>query len=110
MLSTAPLPSVAYAEAAAPTAITLPVQLGPNARERYRDIFTSIDAAKWADASTKLAAMDEGPLHPTARAIIFTAKDSMKISGQLFLPKNHKAGDKHPAAIFFHGGSRRQML
>jgi hypothetical protein len=24
--------------------------------------------------------------------------------------KNHKAGEKHPAAIFFHGGSRRQML
>ena len=44
------------------------------------------------------------------QAIIFTTKDGMKISGQLFLPKNHKAGDKHPAAIFFHGGSRRQML
>ena len=44
------------------------------------------------------------------QAITFTAKDGMKISGQLFLPKNHKAGDKHPAAIFFHGGSRRQML
>ena len=44
------------------------------------------------------------------QAITFTAKDGMKISGQLFLPKNHKAGDKHPVAIFFHGGSRRQML
>ena len=44
------------------------------------------------------------------QAITFMAKDGMKISGQLFLPKNHKAGDKHPAAIFFHGGSRRQML
>ena len=78
MLSTVPLPSVAFAETARPAAIALPVQLGPNARERYRDIFTSIDAGKWADASTKLAAMDEGPLHPTARAIIFTAKGSPK--------------------------------
>ncbi len=79
MLSTVPLPSVAFAETARPAAIALPVQLGPNARERYRDIFTSIDAGKWADASTKLAAMDEGPLHPTARAIIFTAKGSPKV-------------------------------
>ena len=44
------------------------------------------------------------------QAITLTATDGMKISAQLFLPKNHKAGDKHPAAIFFHGGSRRQML
>ena len=44
------------------------------------------------------------------QAIMVSAKDGMKISAQLFLPKNHKKGDKHPAAIFFHGGSRRQML
>jgi dipeptidyl aminopeptidase/acylaminoacyl peptidase len=44
------------------------------------------------------------------QAITITATDGMKIPAQLFLPKNHKAGDKHPAAIFFHGGSRRQML
>jgi dipeptidyl aminopeptidase/acylaminoacyl peptidase len=44
------------------------------------------------------------------QAVIITATDGMKIPAQLFLPKNHKAGDKHPAAIFFHGGSRRQML
>ena len=31
----------------------------------------------------------------------------MQIHGQLFLPKG--AG-KHPAMVFFHGGSRRQML
>jgi dipeptidyl aminopeptidase/acylaminoacyl peptidase len=44
------------------------------------------------------------------QAVMITAKDGMKIPAQIFLPKNHKAGDKHPAAIFFHGGSRRQML
>lgn len=43
-------------------------------------------------------------------AVEVTATDGMKIPGQLFLPKNHKTGDKHPAVIFFHGGSRRQML
>ncbi|MDI9880326.1 S9 family peptidase [Flectobacillus longus] len=44
------------------------------------------------------------------QAVMITATDGMQIPAQLFLPKNHKAGEKHPAAIFFHGGSRRQML
>lgn len=41
--------------------------------------------------------------------VIFPASDGMKIHGQLFLPANAGAG-KHPAVIFFHGGSRREML
>jgi dipeptidyl aminopeptidase/acylaminoacyl peptidase len=40
--------------------------------------------------------------------VIFTAADGMRIHGQLFLPAND--GGKHPAVVFFHGGSRRQML
>jgi len=40
--------------------------------------------------------------------VIFPAADGMPIHGQLFLPKN--ATGKHPAIVFFHGGSRRQML
>ena len=79
MLSSVFMPSTALASnVTASSAASLPVQLGPNARERYRDIFTSITAGSWADASTKLAAMDEGPLHPVARAIIYTAKGSPK--------------------------------
>jgi dipeptidyl aminopeptidase/acylaminoacyl peptidase len=42
--------------------------------------------------------------------VLLTATDGMEIHGQLFLPPGAKAGEKHPAAIFFHGGSRRQML
>ena len=42
--------------------------------------------------------------------VIFTSADGMSIHGQLFVPKDLKAGDKRPAMIFFHGGSRRQML
>jgi len=41
--------------------------------------------------------------------VIFSGKDGLKIHGQLFLPTNGSAG-KHPAVVFFHGGSRRQML
>lgn len=43
-------------------------------------------------------------------AVQISAKDGLKVPGQLFLPNNIKKGDKRPAVIFFHGGSRRQML
>ncbi|MGA3201534.1 MAG: prolyl oligopeptidase family serine peptidase [Bryobacteraceae bacterium] len=39
--------------------------------------------------------------------VIFAGADGLQIHGQLFLPKG---SGKHPAIIFFHGGSRRQML
>ncbi|MBZ5603406.1 MAG: prolyl oligopeptidase family serine peptidase [Acidobacteriia bacterium] len=39
--------------------------------------------------------------------VIFPASDGMMIHAQLFLPKT---GGRHPALVFFHGGSRRQML
>lgn len=43
-------------------------------------------------------------------AVSITATDGMQIPAQLFLPKDLKAGERRPALIFFHGGSRRQML
>ena len=46
----------------------------------------------------------------TPQAVTITAADGMPIPAQLFLPPGAKPGDKRPAAIFFHGGSRRQML
>jgi len=42
--------------------------------------------------------------------IIFSSADGMEIHGQLFKPKNMESGKKYPAVLFFHGGSRRQML
>jgi dipeptidyl aminopeptidase/acylaminoacyl peptidase len=42
--------------------------------------------------------------------VIFSAADGMQIHGQLFLPANANDGKRHPAIVFFHGGSRRQML
>ena len=42
--------------------------------------------------------------------VILAAADGLKLHGQLFLPANAQAGGRHPAAVFFHGGSRRQML
>jgi len=43
-------------------------------------------------------------------AVEFPAADGMMIHGQLFLPPSTGANEKRPAILFFHGGSRRQML
>lgn len=41
--------------------------------------------------------------------VTFRSEDGILIHAQLFLPPNPAEG-RSPAAIFFHGGSRRQML
>ena len=46
----------------------------------------------------------------TPQQVIFPAADGLKIHGQLFLPSSAHDGKRHPALVFFHGGSRRQML
>lgn len=46
----------------------------------------------------------------TPRQVIFSAADGLRIHGQLFLPANVNDGKQHPAVVFFHGGSRREML
>ncbi len=43
-------------------------------------------------------------------AVIFSASDGLRIHGQLFLPPGARQGERHPAVLFFHGGSHRQML
>lgn len=48
--------------------------------------------------------------HVQPTSVTITASDGQKFYAQLFLPPNSKPGERHPAAIFFHGGSRRQML
>ncbi len=44
------------------------------------------------------------------QAVIYKATDGMEIHGQLFLPSGLEAGQRRPAIVFMHGGSRRQML
>jgi dipeptidyl aminopeptidase/acylaminoacyl peptidase len=46
----------------------------------------------------------------TPQQVVFPAADGLQIHGQLFLPANLSDGARHPAVVFFHGGSRRQML
>ncbi len=46
----------------------------------------------------------------TPQQVILPAADGLPLHGQLFLPANANDGHRHPALVFFHGGSRRQML
>jgi dipeptidyl aminopeptidase/acylaminoacyl peptidase len=42
--------------------------------------------------------------------VIVSAADGLTLHAQLFLPSGKPPGGRHPAVVFFHGGSRRQML
>jgi dipeptidyl aminopeptidase/acylaminoacyl peptidase len=44
------------------------------------------------------------------QAVIFRAVDGLELHGQIFLPSRKPASGRSPALVFFHGGSRRQML
>ena len=46
----------------------------------------------------------------TPKQVIFKATDGMQIHGQLFLPAGVANCVRHPAVVFVHGGSQRQML
>lgn len=46
----------------------------------------------------------------TPQAVILSAADGLRLHGQLFLPPAGAGGARHPAVVFFHGGSRREML
>jgi dipeptidyl aminopeptidase/acylaminoacyl peptidase len=45
----------------------------------------------------------------TPTEVTFSAADGRLLRGQLFMPSG-ASDDLHPAIVFFHGGSRRQML
>lgn len=44
------------------------------------------------------------------RAVSFSASDGLAVHGQLFEPPERCGEGPHPGLLFFHGGSRRQML
>lgn len=74
-----------------------------------------ISATDVATAATRIAPDDWSRTFPVSslvepRQVILRggAADGTPVHAQLFLPRDGAA--KHPAAIFFHGGSRRQML
>jgi dipeptidyl aminopeptidase/acylaminoacyl peptidase len=85
-------------------------------------VFLHSDTARQARPAIRLASGEVRDLAPdaipadfpkadalvTPQQVIFPASDGLTLHGQLFLPKT--AGQRHPAVVFFHGGSQRQML
>ena len=80
------LGSVAQAAAPVPLVASLtmsvPPQLGPNARQRYKDVFIAIREGRWEDAQAGLQSMPEGPLHQVAWAEFYLAKGSPKATAE----------------------------
>jgi dipeptidyl aminopeptidase/acylaminoacyl peptidase len=81
------------------------------------------DARNPARASIKIGNGDVRDLAPNSvpadfpasslivpQPVILSAADGLRLHGQLFLPAGANPNQQHPAVIFFHGGSRRQML
>jgi dipeptidyl aminopeptidase/acylaminoacyl peptidase len=70
-----------------------------------------VDGNKLTDLAPQAIPSDfPGAQFVTPELIRFPAADGLEIHGQLFVPKSGVPGQKHPAMVFFHGGSRRQML
>ena len=85
-------------------------------------VFIHSDTQRQARPAVRLASGEVRDLAPEAiptdfptdalvapQQVMFSAADGVELHGQLFLPKN-AGGERHPAVLFFHGGSQRQML
>jgi dipeptidyl aminopeptidase/acylaminoacyl peptidase len=81
------------------------------------------DARNPARASIKIGGSEPRDLAPASipadfpasslvvpQPVILSGADGLRLHGQLFLPPNSSSALQHPALVFFHGGSRRQML
>ncbi|HYL37191.1 MAG TPA: prolyl oligopeptidase family serine peptidase [Bryobacteraceae bacterium] len=81
------------------------------------------DARNPARAAIKIGSADVRDMAPDSipadfpasslvvpQQVILSAADGLRIHGQLFMPPDAAASEKRPAVVFFHGGSRREML
>jgi dipeptidyl-peptidase 4 len=59
---------------------------------------------------TKLPAAFPAALLVEPQNVLLTAADGLQFHNQIFLPPDLRPGDKRPAVLFIHGGSRQQML
>ena len=77
-------------------------------RPAHAEIMTPSTERKSLAPETLVGFPESALVEP--QQVIFSGADGMRVHGQLFLPPNPNSGEKHPAVVFFHGGSRRQML
>jgi dipeptidyl aminopeptidase/acylaminoacyl peptidase len=70
-----------------------------------------VDSGKLIDLAPQAIPPDfAGSLFVVPQQVRLSAADGMAIHAQLFLPPDLQPGERRPAAVFFHGGSQRQML
>jgi dipeptidyl aminopeptidase/acylaminoacyl peptidase len=71
-----------------------------------------IVAASGGEARVVTSLPDRFPLarQVATENVTLTAEDGIEFNNQLFLPPDLRPGERRPALIFIHGGSRRQML
>ena len=74
-----PGPAVLRAEGAATSTTSL--TLTADQRQTYAAVFDAIRGGRWSDAQAGLAAIGDGVLTPVARAELFLAKNSPRVSG-----------------------------
>ena len=72
----------ATADAPAARAFTVPAQLSASERENYQAVFADLRAQNWAGAAGRLDVMRQGPLHPLARAMLYTMPGSPRVELQ----------------------------
>jgi dipeptidyl aminopeptidase/acylaminoacyl peptidase len=83
--------------------------LGSDARRPARPLLkTGAEVRDLAPGSLTKDFPERAMVEP--QPVTFSAADGMKIHGQLFLPRTRSKDERRPAVVFFHGGSRRQML
>ena len=77
-----------------------------------RPLSVAVVPADGGDARTITELPAQYPLdqHVVTENVTITAEDSLEFNNQLFLPPDLRPGERRPALIFIHGGSRRQML
>ena len=77
-----------------------------------RPLSVAVVPADGGDARPITALPTQYPLaqHVVTENVTISAEDSLEFNNQLFLPPDLRPGERRPALIFIHGGSRRQML
>jgi dipeptidyl aminopeptidase/acylaminoacyl peptidase len=84
--------------------------LGSGAREPARPWILGEDGDRTPPGGALPASFPDADELVVPEAVVLPATDGLPVHGQLFLPPGLEEGERAPAVIFLHGGSRRQML
>jgi soluble lytic murein transglycosylase-like protein len=98
VLAAAEIPLTATPAVTAAPASAIPAQLKSAERDQYRAVFASIRSGNWADAAQRLDGLPDGLLTTFARAELYLAKGSSKISADQIVTLLNRAPELPQAA------------